>query len=309
VLRGGWRWRVYYGGWGTAPYQSIYGPRRGLLESLPLMPEWYLAIALLALLAAAGAAWKPLLLALPVLAGAVIAVIADAALAASRARFTPQQGIPRLRLITGLLYLLQPPVRLYGRLRHGLTPWRRRGPRAPGLPLPRNDRFWCEQWQSTEERVRALMRALANAGSVVTSGGDWDRWDLYVRGGLLGGSRLRLAIEEHGAGRQLVRVRSWPHAHAVAAWLWGLLATLALLAALTGGRATAIVLAALAGALALRMLYVFALASGAVRLALEQTFAPDPGAERVMAGIPVSRSRPAAARPGARRPGVRDAAR
>ncbi|MBV9002276.1 MAG: glycosyltransferase, partial [Solirubrobacterales bacterium] len=39
--RGGWRWRVYYGGWGPAFYQSLYGPRRGLLESLPLMPEWY----------------------------------------------------------------------------------------------------------------------------------------------------------------------------------------------------------------------------------------------------------------------------
>jgi GT2 family glycosyltransferase len=37
--RGGWRWRVYYGGWGTAFYQSLYGPCAGLLESLPLMPE------------------------------------------------------------------------------------------------------------------------------------------------------------------------------------------------------------------------------------------------------------------------------
>src|SRR5919204_1048010 len=59
--RGGWRWRVYYGGWGTAFYQSLYGPRSGLLESLPLMPEWYLAILVLALVSAAGAIWRPLL--------------------------------------------------------------------------------------------------------------------------------------------------------------------------------------------------------------------------------------------------------
>ncbi|MDH3602477.1 MAG: hypothetical protein OEU26_22915, partial [Candidatus Tectomicrobia bacterium] len=36
-------------------------------------------------------------------------------------------------------------------------------------------------------------------------------WDLEVAGGLLGGARALLAIEEHGAGRQLLRLKSWPH--------------------------------------------------------------------------------------------------
>src|SRR5581483_8005912 len=85
--RGGWRWRVYYGGWGTASYQSLYGPRRGLLESLPLMPEWNLAILILGLLSAAGAFWHPLLLAVPVLFAAITALILDAGLGAARARF------------------------------------------------------------------------------------------------------------------------------------------------------------------------------------------------------------------------------
>jgi GT2 family glycosyltransferase len=307
--RGGWRWRVYYGGWGTAPYQSIYGPRRGLLESLPLMPEWYLAIALLALVAAGGAAWRPLLVALPLLAAALIAVIADAALGAARARFAPQPGTLRMRVITGVLYLLQPVARLYGRVRHGLTPWRRRGPRVPVLPLPRNYRFWCEEWQPTEERVRAVMRALGNAGSVVTSGGDWDRWDLQVRGGLPGGARVRLAIEEHGAGCQLVRARSWPRARWAPLALWAILAALALSAALSGELAVAIALAAVWGALTLRMLYAFALASGAIRNALEQTFAPHPRGRQVLGAIAPGRPLPAAARRRPRRPGVRDAAR
>ena len=30
-------------------------------------------------------------------------------------------------------------------------------------------------------------------------GGDYDRWDLEIRGGLLGSLRTRMAIEEHGA--------------------------------------------------------------------------------------------------------------
>jgi O-antigen biosynthesis protein len=41
-------------------------------------------------------------------------------------------------------------------------------------------------------------------------GGDYDRWDLEVRGGLLGAVRLLATTEEHGAGRQLVRFRLWP---------------------------------------------------------------------------------------------------
>ena len=41
-------------------------------------------------------------------------------------------------------------------------------------------------------------------------GGDYDHWDLEVRGGLLGAARLLTTIEEHGAGKQLVRFRLWP---------------------------------------------------------------------------------------------------
>ena len=263
--RGGWRWRVYYGGWGTAFYQSLYGPRRGLLESLPLMPEWYIAIAVLALASAAGAIWEPLLLAVPVLGVALAALLIDAGLGATRARFPSRRGRLRRRLLTGVLYLLQPLARLEGRISHGLTPWRRRGPHASGLPLPRNYAFWSEQWESTEERVGAISDALRAAGAVVRSGGAWDRWDLAVRGGLLGGARLRLAIEEHGAGRQLVRVRSWPHASRAAVALGSALAGIAALALLSGAGAVAAVLGVLAFADGLRSGYECATSAATIR--------------------------------------------
>src|SRR5262249_10551811 len=125
--RGGWRWRVYYGGWGTAFYQPLYRPRKGLLEALPLMPEWYLTIAWLIVLSGFGLAWSPALLALPLLAAAIAALGLDAALGAQRARFDSRAGVLRMRALTGLLYLLQPLARLDGRLKYGLTPWRRRG--------------------------------------------------------------------------------------------------------------------------------------------------------------------------------------
>ena len=130
--RGGWRWRIYYGGWGTGLFQSIYGPRSGLLESLPLMPEWYLVIFVLAALSAAGALWAPLLLALPLLGLAVAALLFDGALGGARAVF---QGTPRtqlrLRVLTAMLYFVQPIARLQGRMTNGLTPLA--PPRASGL--------------------------------------------------------------------------------------------------------------------------------------------------------------------------------
>jgi O-antigen biosynthesis protein len=265
--RGGWRWRVYYGGWGTGFFQSIYGPRRSLLESLPLMPEWYLVIAVLALISVGAIAWAPLLAATLLLAVALGALLVDAALGAARAtEGGPRRRRWRLRALTGALYLLQPLARLYGRLRGGLTPLRHRGPRALASPLPRTATLWSEEWVAVEDRVRALATALRDAGSVVTSGGDWDRWDLEVRGGLLGRARMRIAVEEHGAGRQLVRARTWP-------WLSRLGALLPLALGLLGAVALAIdpsptaaavfgILAALVGS---RAAYECAGAAAAVR--------------------------------------------
>ena len=45
-------------------------------------------------------------------------------------------------------------------------------------------------------------------------GGDFDHWDLELRGGLLGAARMFVALEYHGDGRQLLRVRSWPRCSA-----------------------------------------------------------------------------------------------
>jgi len=58
--------------------------------------------------------------------------------------------------------------------------------------------------------LEALEAALRSGGFVVRRGGDFDRWDLEARGGALGGARARAAVEEHGGGRQLIRIRTWP---------------------------------------------------------------------------------------------------
>jgi hypothetical protein len=76
------------------------------------------------------------------------------------------------------------------------------------------------------------MASLPGAGAAVRRGGDFDRWDLEVRGGLLGTARLMMVIEEHGDGRQYVRIRIWPMARPMTFIVAFVFAILAILSAL-----------------------------------------------------------------------------
>ena len=70
--------------------------------------------------------------------------------------------------------------------------------------------IWSESWHSTNDWLLSLENPLEAEGAGVFRGGDFDSWDLEVRGGVLGSTRLRLLAEEHGANRQFVRIRAWP---------------------------------------------------------------------------------------------------
>jgi GT2 family glycosyltransferase len=208
------RWRIYYGTWGSGPFQSIYHPEGRMSEFMPLLPEWYLVIGGLALLSAAATLWAPLLVALPLLALAVGGTLVQALLSALKPHAVGSGGSRAtetgLRALTAVLYLLQPLARLVGRIRSGLTPWRRRGPGRFSAPVPRKRAVWSETWSTLEQRLGSVEAAVRENGAPVMRGGEYDRWDLEIRGGPLGSARLLAAVEEHGGGRQLVRFRLWP---------------------------------------------------------------------------------------------------
>ncbi len=239
----GWwtRRRIYHGIWGSALFQSVYHGPPSWVWSVPTMPEWYMLAAVLAAVALGGLAWAPLAWALPLLCTLVLATVAQAAAASRRSlaarRTGPRHQRARLLLLATSLHLMQPVARLWGRLGRGLTPWRRRG--ASGgfcLPLPRTERTWSDapaDWASPEDRLAVLKAALVRRGAIVSCGGSYDRWDVESRGGVLASARIRLLAEEHGQGRQLVRLRVWPHVSA-----WALAATCAA-AALAGACAAA----------------------------------------------------------------------
>jgi len=207
--------RVYHGVWGLAPFQSSLDSEPGMLQSLPLMPEWYFVVATLITFSALGMVWEPLWLTAPLLAAALGASLAQALLAALSApyRYSARTGLGwlRLRATTAWFHLLQPLARLTGRIRHGLTPWRPRGAELSLVPRTyQMARLTVGPWEAPEEKLLALERQVQQAGGVVKRGGASDRWDLEVQGGLLAGARVLLSVEDLAPGKQLVRFRSWP---------------------------------------------------------------------------------------------------
>lgn len=271
VSQGLRRWRVYYGKWGTGLFQAMYQTEGPALNSLVLMPEWYLVILLLAVLSALGALWGPLLAALPLAVAASGLLIAQAVGGAHRASRTTLARRDRLRspLLTTFLHMLQPCARLWGRLRSGLTPWRWRGPGGRSFPRAGSWTVWSESWRPLEGWVASLEDALVESQTVVVRGGDFDRWDLDLRGGLFGRARILTAVEEHGNGKQLIRFRVWPKPTWAGLFASLILITLALAAAFGGAPPVATVLALFLAIVTIAMVLDCARATGSAKRAVE----------------------------------------
>ena len=271
--------RVYRGRWGCAPFQAVYDSAPGVLASLPLMPEWYLVVLALGVLGALGTLWTPLLMTVPLLALAMAAPIGQAIASALPASFPGVRSrLKRLELhaLTAVLHLIQPAARLYGRLKHGLTPWRQRAARPFMFPVPRQATLWSETWRAPASVVAAVEERLRSQGARVAPGGDFDRWDLQVRHGLLGAARVLMTVEEHGAGRQLFRFRTWPRPSAFGAGLVIAFGALAAAAILDDGAAVAPVLAGIAAGLAVWIIADCGLAMATVEHAVHE---PEGGKE------------------------------
>jgi glycosyltransferase involved in cell wall biosynthesis len=229
--------RIYHGTWGSALFQSVYSAAPAGIASILMLPEWYLVIALFAIISACAFLYPPLRLARIALALAFVPPLIHATISGARAffRIVPRSRWTRFKLatLTAALHFLQPAARLWGRLCYGLTPWRRRGSGSLVVPSPGAINLWSEQpWLSAAQRLTAFETDLRSTGAAVARGGEFDRWDLEVRGGLLGTARLLMVIEEHGAGRQYIRMRVWPMAKPAIFLIACLFAGLAMRAAL-----------------------------------------------------------------------------
>src|SRR5262249_3149345 len=68
--------------------------------------------------------------------------------------------------------------------------------------------IWSEIWRTPQDWLTDVKAELIKAGAITVSGGDFDEWDIRVRGGLLAGARLVMAAEDHEGGKQNVRFRT-----------------------------------------------------------------------------------------------------
>jgi hypothetical protein len=163
--------------------------------------------------------------------------------AASRRAADPGKGRWRRTALTAWLFWIQPQARLIGRLRAGLTPFRYSGFRGFLFPLPRRLSRWSETWKAPADGLQGVEEALRAHRVGVLRGGDFDRWDLEVRGGMFGGARTLAGVEEHGGGRQMIRFRVRPRFSPVVLVGAAVFGVLAALAALDQSRVAASVLA------------------------------------------------------------------
>lgn len=290
--------RVYHGPWGSAPFQSIYEPAPGPLSSLSLMPEWYFLVLAISAISLLGFAWPPLAWFAPLALAAVALTVVQAARGGLRASFpgrdlTPAQEC-RLRLIVAWLHLLQPASRLLGRIQHGIGPWGR-WPARMRVRAPRTLAYWGEAWRAPEDWLGGVVARISGT-SPVSIGGDFDAWDLWVHGGLFGSIRAQAMVEEHGAGRQLLRLRTWPVIPRATVVLAVLAAGLAAGAAVDGAWLAATALAAAGGGLLLMAWACTARADQALGDAL-QAYAETAGLKRL--GLPDGPAPAKASDPGA----------
>lgn len=269
---------IYHGTWGLAPFQRLYPGDAGYLNGLVQTPEWHFANLTLLLLSGLGLLWAPLLAALPLLAISTLTPLVEAI--SRTGRFTypsrPSSAWQRwkLRGLTTFLHTIQPVARLTGRLRHGLTPWRSRAKGVRALAWRRDEEIWSETWRAPEGWIVALEETLQDDGGLLVRGGEFDNWDLAVRAGICGGAKVRMALEDHGAGRQLARFQLWPTFSKAALLVTALFLVLALAAAMSGETMAAVLLVVLGGVPAVRSFHECNVASGVVRQAVRRFSEP-----------------------------------
>ena len=240
------------------------------------MPEWYLITAAIAVLTLLGVFWERLFSIWPLLLLGIIAPIAQAVLSAIKAEFpTPRSTLREqlaLRSLTAVMHLMQPLARLIGRLRHGLTPWRKRIGIKLKLKWLYSEKLWSEKWYAPEAWLQNLVDRLLQEKIPATKGGDYDSWDVEVRGGLLGSARLQFAVEEHDDGKQMLRFRILPKFGRIGILLLALLCILAGLAFVDRVRGAEISVMVGCLVLLMRATYEYCLAASTLSYALNPTW-------------------------------------
>ena len=227
LLYSRWRGRIYggisslfslrrpviYGGvFGRGLFQTLYQPPQSFLAHLPFTLEWNATAAALVLLALASRSWG-----LGALGVAPLMLTWGACLtAALRARVDARADAVQGRLLIALLTYVGPLLRCVERYRwwgRGLSAAEPpRDSRAATPPLSWRDRafslsFWSENGLEKETILHKVREALVARRYPVLVDQGWSDWDLEVHGGLWSRGRIKVATENHGGERRVLRFK------------------------------------------------------------------------------------------------------
>lgn len=227
---------IYYGTFGRSLFQTLYEAPASVFAYLPFTLEWNVVGAVL-LLGSIDAGAYALLGAMPLL------IAFSAALATAwRARVDPRYDDWRSRLLVAGLTYLGPLARSWERYRmrlEGMRTVERVVFAAPSQP-PRLDwrtrafalAYWSESNTEKEELLQGLIDFLNPRRFQVAIDQGWTEWDIDVHRGLWARAKLMVAVENHGGGKRVLRVRCRSHPSLPARLVIGVAAGLTALAAL-----------------------------------------------------------------------------
>ncbi len=239
-VRSLWGTKINAGVWGTAAFPSVYRTDVHPFAFLPHSIKWQVLSFVLMLIGAGVAAtglhqWAAALLLGSGLVGLAFTVAKNFAYA-RRSEMDSLPGarrrLPRMwyRATVAFLHFLQPLARLRGRIQGELSPpavetltvvepQTSRGPRPSGREAWRallllsgsvtEDRFWSETWTSADRVLAQLTDWLRRSRAVraieIDEGWSDDR-DVSIPIGRWAWLDVRALVEDHGAGKGLLRV-------------------------------------------------------------------------------------------------------
>ena len=267
--------RIYGGIWGTAPFQSIYEVGQIHILSFCLMPEWYLLCAFCFTLSLFGFIWPSLFLFAVVgliLCALPLTVILPPILKINTTPLNIRNRIKKFAFHSTVLFLftIQPIARLLGRISSDLTPWRRHGTTHFSQGLNRRFSVWTESWLSPEVRLETLEKDLEEINPSVFRGGDFDRWDIGIKGGAFGGVKLLMASEDHPKGSQYLRYRLTPYLSKFSKYSLAVTTSLVVFSSLDGGFGSAVLFLSLLLVLTGRIYWDINTASGCCSAAIKK---------------------------------------
>jgi glycosyltransferase involved in cell wall biosynthesis len=203
--------RIYSGVFGRGLFQTLYQPPSSLMSCLPLTLEWNLVSLLLIVCAFlfGGFFWLGLV--------PFGLTVGRCLTCAFRARIAPPSDATRATLLVALLIFLGPLVRTVARYRWRLRRLREvkpidlNGPTQAPRIFWRERAFhlsyWNEEGKEKESLLNGVMEFLMPRKYLIAVDQGWSDWDLEICQGPWAKAQIRMATENHGSTKRLLRVR------------------------------------------------------------------------------------------------------